>query len=257
MTDLVACIEKIVAENRALKAANLKLSTKPTNENANAIIMQSRLNRMGVCYDDFADILDEDSTVFAGGLVAQTMLGEFWHSDIDIFTTDAGVVMSHLSKRITFKLISGEYNRYANKVWRGEYTKGVIVEVIQVPNIYYAISEFDLDFCKCWFDGSNFHTQNKKALVTKTHIGRVNSYPGKDSSVREFIKKSRINKYKCRGFTVVQPVVKQEVDEGDGFDEGDVDEQANDECAPVEQVDAEEKTEKVICYCAVCKADPN
>lgn len=218
MASLIESIEKLVAENRQYKetVASLeqKLATKTEAAN-NDIVIRSRMNRMGVNYDIFKDILDEN-TVLSGGLIVQTMLGEFWQSDIDIFTTDSDKVIAHLNKpshhweqqlELLTNAHAENYGSYCNIVYRGQYTKGVYIEIIQVRSIIDTMRDFDLDFCKCWFDGRNFHTLDATALTTKTHHGQVIGYAQANENVRKLVKASRIGKYERRGFTIIPGLI--------------------------------------------------
>lgn len=188
-------------ERARINSGKTKVSKRVHNE----IIMARRLRQMGIDYELIRPIFEVDNTVLSGGLVVQTMLGEFWQTDLDIFTTDAEAVIEALQQAHPYwtedikelsKHMAAQYStEYKARVWRGEFVKGVIVEVIEVRSIESAIKGFDLDFCKCYFDGRNFHTYNVEALMTKTHKGRHS------------IKNNRTRKYEMRGFMILQPLV--------------------------------------------------
>ncbi len=206
--DIVRKIQLLVEENKSLKHGG--------QFNSTHVIMASRLKKMGVNYAHIKPIFDIPTTVLSGGLIVQTMLGEYWHTDIDIFTTNPKAVIKTLvdafpywTEKPTLIPVSSasHYNAYNNKVYRGQYTKGVYIEIVQSSSIWRDIQDFDLDFCKCYFDGHKFHTFNEVALTTKTHRGPVIGYGLGSKKRSETIKESRIKKYEMRGFTIIPDLV--------------------------------------------------
>lgn len=237
--DLVESIQKLVETNKQLRATNEKLVAQlgepltVSHTKANDMIMQSRFRKMGIDYANINPIFKVGKTVLSGGLIVQTMIGEFWQSDVDIYTTDAKGVIDILCKLYPYwieepKVLGHSYNdhyKVSHDMYRGIYVKGVFVEIMQVIDPVAAISStFDLDFCKCYFDGTNFHTLHPVALATKTHQGRI------------AITKERTYKYKMRGFTILQPLYTSEEMEA--------------EKATVEQ---DESDKESLCQCSTCK----
>lgn len=237
--DLVESIQKLVETNKQLRATNEKLVAQlgepltVSHTKANDMIMQSRFRKMGIDYANINPIFKIGKTVLSGGLIVQTMLGEFWQSDVDIYTTDAKAVIEVLCKLHPYWLeepkgIGHSYNNETEisyNVYRGTYVKGVIVEIMEVVDPVSGINNnFDFDFCKCYFDGTDFHALNPIALATKTHKGRT------------AITKGRTYKYEMRGFTILQPLYTSEEMEA--------------EKATVEQ---DESDKESLCQCSTCK----
>lgn len=211
LTERINQIAKLEVANQFLGSENERLkiaagTTKKVSKRVhNEFIMARRLRQMGINYETISPIFYVPDTVLSGGLVVQTMLGEFWQTDLDIFTTDAKTVIAILKEthpywihdiaELSTHMAENYSTEYKARVWRGEIVKGVIVEIIQVQNIDTCMKGFDLDFCKCYFDGRNFHAYNVEALMTKTHKGR------------HTIKKNRTYKYEMRGFLILQPLI--------------------------------------------------
>jgi len=210
--DLVRNIEKLVKDNKELKARNAELEQQASNrsDKSNHVIMRSRLRKMGVNYDDISPIFDVETTIIAGGLILQIMLEEFWQSDINIFTTSAQVVINILYSHHPYwiKDIDRVYDDECNhsipfKKYVGEYVGGVNITVTEVQDVTDEIHVFDLDFCQCYFNGCSFYTMNPDSLINRTHRGFVE------------INSARAKKYEMRGFTILPPLQPY----ADNFDE--------------------------------------
>lgn len=200
---------KLTKEREELLNQVTDLTTKSTvgqNKTSNHLQIAMRLRKMGLRYRNIKGIFKIGTTVLAGGFVLQTILGEHWQTDLDIFTTHAQQVIDELSKfgwvvapkvvETRTPNISGPYADYyklrgIEKVYRGEFVNGTFIEIIETRDPIQNIREFDFDFCKCYYNGSNFYAMNCQAIVTKT------CWVAKDS-----VKQNRIDKYKLRGFTI-------------------------------------------------------
>lgn len=64
----------------------------------------------------------------------------------------------------------------------------------------YVMQHFDMDFCKCWYDGKAMGCKDVFSVIRKQ--GRVNTQ-GNTLSKKQTFLQQRIEKYKNRGFTVI------------------------------------------------------
>ena len=161
--------------------------------NTNTLIVKERLDKMNVNYDLFEPILKADTTVISGGLITQILTDLEWKTDIDIFTTDKEVLTYFKEKRFIPTPLGINYGSSYN-VYRFSVNKNITVDIIIVLDLMKAIGNFDLDFCKCWFDGEDFNVINSQSILTKTHD---RPHLNKTCNLEE-----RIAKYRKRGFTI-------------------------------------------------------
>ena len=172
------------------------------NQHSNILLIAMRLRKMGLKYRNIKNIFKIGTTVLSGGFIPQIILGEYWHTDLDIFTTDAQAVIKELLELnkswITAPILMGvEHDasygggegKTIKSIYRGEVLKGVYIEIIESKDPIQNIREFDFDFCKCYFDGDSFYALNKQAVITKT------CWANKTTQMR-------IDKYRLRGFTI-------------------------------------------------------
>lgn len=220
MTDnLISSVRNLVQNNKDLLDAysHLKnqcneyqtriiaLEEQLNNKNINSdyMLVTMRLRKMGLRNFNMKNIFKIGTTLLSGGFVLQTILGEYWHTDLDIFTTNPKEVINELTKYCVWvtkpEILSSSYNSYnsSNKmknVYRGEIIKGVFIDIIECANPIENINNFDFDFCKCYFDGS-FHIVNPESILNKTCTVSYDKTSDKTLNLR-------INKYKLRGFII-------------------------------------------------------
>jgi len=167
--------------------------------------MRERLIELTEHADTIMDLLGWD-TFLSGGLVLQTMLGERWPTDIDIYTTNGD--LSRFASLGPFKEVNPEKDEFrhdfgyttlngVNQVLSATKEEGECkIDIIVVSGMMDVFSGFDFDFCKCWFDGEEFGAEEVDSILTKSCVTRrerneLRNYPG------------RRQKYEDRGFTIV------------------------------------------------------
>lgn len=83
------------------------------------VIMATRLMKNTPHWREIMNVLDS-TTVLCGGLVLQTILGETWDSDIDIFTTNRNLTQfdfgtwSSVQKGSTYEIVPGVIKAYTS-----------------------------------------------------------------------------------------------------------------------------------------------
>lgn len=197
-----------VAKLRAkLDAANVKLASldaRTPRAAMNHFIINGRLLKLGLTYSQIESIFKVGTTILSGGFIVQTLTGDYWQTDLDIYTTDAKAVIMELNKtnewvvppKIVDRETAGSYEgtyplTTIKVVYRGELLKGVYVEIIETADPFQTVKEFDFDFCKCYFDGTNFVALHQNAITSKSCQISQSKYDEK-----------RAKKYRLRGFTV-------------------------------------------------------
>jgi len=158
------------------------------------VVVHNKLKTVTKLYKDVINLIDEKS-VLCGGLVLQTIIGEKWDTDIDIFTTETDL-SKFKSTGVWDKSLNAGYDCISGvtNVFRGHLHDGTPSDIIQITNLSELFNGFDFEFCKCWFDGTNIHAINTESILTKS-CDAINW-----SGARNFEK--RCEKYRKRGFTI-------------------------------------------------------
>jgi hypothetical protein len=170
--------------------------------NASELIVQARLLKMGFNrWDILKQIFKIPETCLTGGFIIQTILGEFWPTDLDIFTADANAVKEVLAPLgLKWESITNGYG-YAGlsfNVVQATLVKNFRVEIIECKSVLESMNNFDFDFCKCYFDG-DFQVMYPEALMTKTHD--CSKHSCEDNGY--VIAKDRRERYEIRGFNII------------------------------------------------------
>ena len=156
------------------------------------IIMMAKLRKITNLWGPITSVLNSN-TVLCGGLVLQTILGENWNTDIDIFTTEHLTSIDGLQFNRccddSYTIIPGVKDLY-----RGEFY-GVKIDIIHMTSLDDVFSGFDFDFCKVSFDGQHFHMKNPYSVLHKVCTLHESAVCLKKAS-------ERIPKYEARGFTI-------------------------------------------------------
>lgn len=205
---LINSVRGLVQKNKELQdqlaEAKKQLTNYQSKKSHNHLLVAMRLRKLGLRYRNFKNIFKIGTTVLSGGFVLQTILGEYWQTDLDIFTNDADKVIEELNNqcewisqpRLVDRKTVGSYESYPplqviERVYRGEIIKGVYIEIIESRDPIQNIKNFDFDFCKCYYNGANFHVLNTQAIVTKSC-----------SLPQNKVYQHRVDKYQLRGFTI-------------------------------------------------------
>ena len=174
-------------------------------------------------YDDFIYSLKEYNTVIAGGFVL-SCFSDFKSNDIDIYITSKNMKkfacnLPPFLSPISLDFIS-KYDsigkKYVQRMLCYKYDKNnepnddIKVDIVIVDDnytIYQVIDNFDLTFCKIWFDGDNVYASHPNDIRTKT--GSLNDLYLDDYYSAIKTKKTQLNlihqrneKYTNRGFTI-------------------------------------------------------
>ena len=161
--------------------------------------MVTRLSELTDDSGTIMDLLGWD-TFLSGGLVLQTMLGERWDTDIDIYTTNDD--LSRFESLGLFVEAEPDKDEFGYSSLAGvkrvmTSTSGLCkIDVIVVTGMIDVFNGFDFDFCKCCFDGEEFVTEHADAILTKScATARV------EWGLRNYPHRRR--KYEDRGFTII------------------------------------------------------
>ena len=163
--------------------------------NPEQIMMISKLKKITPYWEKIMKSLGPE-TVLCGGIVLQTILGETWDSDIDIFTTNKDLTSfefgtwQSVQKESSYMIVPGVIKVYTNVNDK--------IDIIQITSLEEVFAGFDFDFCKVWFDGQHFHIKHPESVLTKTCF--VN-----DDLISLRKAEIRIPKYESRGFTINLP----------------------------------------------------
>lgn len=140
-------------------------------------------------------------TFLSGGLVLQTMLGERWTTDIDIYTTNDNFARFECLGPFTEAEANKDEFGYSGlcgvkKVLTSVCGEGCKIDMILVTSMVDIFKSFDFDFCKCWYDGEGFQAEHPDSILTKSCVTRrvhsqLQNYP------------QRRQKYEERGFTII------------------------------------------------------
>ena len=164
------------------------------------VIMTARLMKITPHWKEIMNVLGPD-TFLCGGLVLQTILGETWDSDIDIFTTNRDLTQfdfgtwTSVEKESAYTIIPGVIKVYSGCVTSNDQNSDQKIDIIQMTSLEEAFSGFDFDFCKVWFDGYHFHIKHPEAVLSKTCTINNDLVTLRKADVR-------IPKYESRGFTI-------------------------------------------------------
>ena len=176
------------------------------------IIMISKLKKIltndGV--ELIMSVLDHNK-VLCGGLVLQTILGEEWKTDIDIFTTDrvltsiGPIPFKEMKKESEYLVVPGVFKVYHGTICgkvhdtingqTNNTVEDIGIDIIHISSLDDVFAGFDFDFCKVWFDGYNFHMKAPNSVLDK--VCTVD-----EDSVTLRKAETRIPKYESRGFTI-------------------------------------------------------
>ena len=149
--------------NKLIKDIEKKLSELRTKiSTADELIVENKLRTLisGSRIGWFMDIIHTPDTYIAGGLILQIVTGDTWQTDIDIFTSNSAVCqkISHFGR-----IIENSVGKHYPDSVQSYYLDGCKIDVIQCDPIK-RISEFDLDICKCYFDGSRISIINPDSV---------------------------------------------------------------------------------------------
>merc|ERR1711991_5311 len=197
--------KELKKRNKKLEKENAKLlAVKRQAIETNIAIVASNLLKLGIKYEMIAEAFHVPDTVIAGGFVLQCITGDSWHTDIDIITEHPHTVIQKLTmlnetvKEIPRQSVYKNCMKGIQTLWRGTFSNGVRVDIIQVADVKDAVNTFDLDFCKCTFDGSRIHIYHPQSIITRTHV-----ISNDKSKVPQHMRESRIKKYMRRGFHIL------------------------------------------------------
>lgn len=155
-----------------------------------------KLKKKTIYWKEILELLNEN-TVLSGGFVLQTILGENWALDIDIFTTDSKL-LDNLKEKIPNSQIEKKTNdpyKFSGILSGYKITADCTIDVLYVKDIKKFIESFDFDFCKCYFDGNQIYIDQPKSVLNKECLVHPDYLDDKE-------KIPRILKYLKRGFKI-------------------------------------------------------
>jgi len=158
------------------------------------VLISAKLRKLTDKWQDIINVLDH-STILIGGLVLQSVLGDKWDTDIDIFTTNYNFNRFDFGMWKETTLVS-KYTMIPGviRTFKGFYN-GLTIDIIHITSVPELFRGFDFDFCKTWFDGERIRMANPDSVLNKTCTVSLN-----DVTLRNI--DERILKYEARGFTI-------------------------------------------------------
>ena len=153
---------------------------------------------------ELCGLLRKYKAVIAGGFILKAIHNGDWDTDIDIFTSNGHIISDLINMGGVCSKKAEEYDGdfikpqlisvtsiHSNNILKIP-NKNIKIDVVLVRDVKYAIGEFDLDFCKVWYDGTTVATNHFCAVYNKISTGLTADCG------------DRAEKYRARGFTIIE-----------------------------------------------------